>query len=289
MADLEERIGEWRYELAESLGGSAEWLEELEGHLRDEVHALVQAGQPLEQAFAAAVARVGDAPALAAEFARGTPPTPWWPVRVTVIASIALAGLLVGLVVASGRFGGGLGLLLAAHVTAVTLGYCLKLLIGVLATCYVLVRPFGRPDPRQVQGLVRTTYLMTAAALVLTLLGILVGGFWLHQSLGRFWGWGPKETGGALMILWDVAVFAVFSRRLFGAHALLLLGLAGNAVAALALLGPILLDTGLHDFGSSPLAVPLVLFLLAQVALAFLGLVPADCLGRRKTVRMGRG
>ena len=37
MVNLEERIAEWRRSMAEALGGSAEVLEELEGHLRDEL------------------------------------------------------------------------------------------------------------------------------------------------------------------------------------------------------------------------------------------------------------
>ena len=285
MADLEERIGQWRHELAESLGGSAEWLEELEGHLRDEVQRLVQAGQPMEQAFAAAVAQVGGAPALAAEFARGTPASPWWPVRVAVIASIALAGLLVGVLFTSGRLGDPLGLLLATHVTAVTLGYTLTLLVGTLAACYVLARPFGKPDPRQIQGLVRATGRMTAAALVLTALGVVLGGFWAERSLGRFWGWDAKETGGALVILWDVAVLAVFASRLLGAHAMLLLGLAGNVVVALAWFGPSVLGIGQHSYGYPPPVMPLVWFVSAQAALACLGLVPAGYLSKRKVAR----
>ena len=216
MANLEERIGTWRREQAESLGGSAEVLEELEGHLRDEIHRLVQAGQPMEQAFESAVARLGSPPTLAAEFARVTPTKPWLPIRVAVIASIALAGWLVGLLFTSGRLNNELGLLLATHVTAVTLGYTMTLLIGALAVCYLMARPFGVPDPRQLQGLVRATLYLTVAALALTALGVALGGFWAQESWGRFWGWDPKETGAALVLLWDVVMLVILAKRFFG-------------------------------------------------------------------------
>ena len=77
---------------AESLGGSAEVLEELEGHLRDEIGRLVQAGQPAEQAFDAAVTRLGSPQALAAEFARLAPTVSWLPVRLAFVVFIAAAG-----------------------------------------------------------------------------------------------------------------------------------------------------------------------------------------------------
>jgi hypothetical protein len=280
MANLEERIGRWRRELAESLGGSAEALEELEGHLRDEVARLMQAGQSAEQAFEAATARLGDGPALAAEFARAQPAAPWWPVRVGFGALVACAGWLAGLMLA--RLGGDLDLLLAVHVGAITLGYTTTLLIGALAACYVVARPFGVPAPRQVTGLTRVALALTALALGLTALGVVLGGFWAQERLGRFWGWDAKETGGALVLLWDAAIIVVLGRRLVSEHAALVLGLAGNAVVALAWFGPHVLGLGLHAYGWPPLALPLGVFLVAQVGLACLGLVPPGYLrGRR--------
>ena len=143
MADLEAQIMQWRRELAESLGGSAEILEELEGHLRDELGRLMQAGQTAEQAFAAAVAGLGGPDTIAAEFARVAPSAPWLPVRLAIVALIAWAGCLGGLMIAGLR--GNLELLLAAHVGAITLGYTTTLVAGTLAACYLVARPFGAP------------------------------------------------------------------------------------------------------------------------------------------------
>ena len=284
MADLEERIRKWRGEQAESLGGSAEVLEELEGHLRDEVHRLALAGRPMEEAFADAVARLGSPPALAAEFARVTPTTPWLPIRVAVVALIAMGGGLVGFLFASDRLHGGLGLLLATHITAVTLGYTTTLLVGALAACYLLARPFGVPDPRQLQSLVRATRFLTGAALALTALGVVLGGFWTRESWGRFWGWDARETCTALVLLWDVAMLVVLTRRLLSPRATLLLGLAGNAVVALAWFGPNLVGVDLHAYNYPPVAVLLAWFVLAHVALACLAFVPPGYMAKRKAI-----
>ena len=285
MADLEDRIGQWRRDLAESLGGSAEVLEELEGHLRDAVHRLVQAGQPMEEAFEAAVAQLGSSPALVAEFARVTPTASWWPIRVAVIAWIAFAGWLVGQLFTSGRLDKALGLLLATHITAVTLGYVMTLLIGALATCFVLARPFGLPNPRQVQSLLRATHYLTAAALGVTALGVVLGGFWARESWGRFWGWDARETGGALVILWDALMLVILTKRLLGTHLTLLLGLAGNVVVALAWFGPNVYGFSHHAYAYSPLTVLLALFVFAQAAIACLWLVPTGYMSKRKAAQ----
>src|SRR5438270_8180432 len=232
MARLEDRFAQWRRELAEALGGSAETLEELEGHLRDEVNRRIAAGESADAAFTAATAHLGSPASLAAEFARTEIAAPWLPVRLVLIVLIAGAGWLVGTLLPR------LGELLAVHVVCVTLGYSITLLIGTLAACYVVARPFGAPGPRQVEGLVRTTRSLTVAAFILTGLAIVLGGIWARGELGRFWGWDAKETAGLIVLLWDACMVVVLSKRLFGAHVLMLLGFAGNSVIAMAWFGP---------------------------------------------------
>jgi hypothetical protein len=73
MRDLDQAIAEWRCEL--SVGGikSPQALDELENHLREDVQRQVKAGATTEQAFEAAVRRLGSIDALNVEFrkARG--------------------------------------------------------------------------------------------------------------------------------------------------------------------------------------------------------------------------
>jgi hypothetical protein len=279
MANLEERYAAWRRTLAEALGGSAETLEELEQHLRDEVARRIAAGESADAAFGAAAERVGSPTSLAAEFARAVPVTPWLPVRLALVVLIAGTGLLVGMLMP--RAEDALGMLLGVHIAAITLGYSITLLIGSLAACYILARPFGGPAAEQRESLVRATRWLTFAALVLTGCGIILGGFWAQQRLGRFWGWDAKETGGLAVLLWDVAMFVVLSKRLGGDHGPLVLGLAGNVIVIGAWFGPNLLGLGLHSYGATFGGVSVAVFVLANLALAALAFVPAGALRRR--------
>src|ERR1700720_2067304 len=71
MFDLEKAIGDWRRQMLAAGIKAPEPLGELESHLRDDVERQVSAGTTAQQAFGAAVQRIGEAAALSAEFARG--------------------------------------------------------------------------------------------------------------------------------------------------------------------------------------------------------------------------
>jgi hypothetical protein len=69
-ATLEEQIGEWRRYLRRQQAIHAPDVEELEGHLRDHVAALVGGGLAVDEAFLVAIKRLGNLDALSREFAR---------------------------------------------------------------------------------------------------------------------------------------------------------------------------------------------------------------------------
>src|SRR5437588_713046 len=81
MPDREDRIREWKDRLSAAFAGSAEIVEELESHLREEMDRLVQGGQEWEAAFALAQAKLGRPADLAAEYARVAAPARWLPIR----------------------------------------------------------------------------------------------------------------------------------------------------------------------------------------------------------------
>ena len=70
MFNLEDGIKGWRRQLAESGITSAEILDELEGHLRDEVDAQMRSGKTPDNAFKSAVAQMGHSRELGTEFSK---------------------------------------------------------------------------------------------------------------------------------------------------------------------------------------------------------------------------
>ena len=67
---LEEQIAQWREYLRRRQAFHGSDIEELEGHLRDQLTALTEAGLAGEEAFLVAVKRMGSLDALSREFAR---------------------------------------------------------------------------------------------------------------------------------------------------------------------------------------------------------------------------
>ena len=70
MFDLNERINEWRGGLSASGTFSEQDLNELESHLREEIHNLTDSKLSAEEAFLVATHRLGQAGSLTAEFAK---------------------------------------------------------------------------------------------------------------------------------------------------------------------------------------------------------------------------
>src|SRR5881628_1123875 len=76
MFSLEVAIAHWRQQLAGSGIKSAEVLDELESHLRDDVEQQLQSGLGAQEAFEAAAQRIGEAAALKKEFRKAGPAAP---------------------------------------------------------------------------------------------------------------------------------------------------------------------------------------------------------------------
>jgi hypothetical protein len=70
MFNLDQAIGDWRRQMAAGGINSAEVLDELESHLRDDVERQARAGTDAQRAFDSAVRRLGSAKALRREFAK---------------------------------------------------------------------------------------------------------------------------------------------------------------------------------------------------------------------------
>ncbi|EEF57437.1 permease prefix domain 1-containing protein [Pedosphaera parvula] len=72
MFNLNEKIADWRREMLATGIKTPALLDELESHLREDVQQQIRSGSSEEQAFEAAVRRIGQAKALEAEFAKVT-------------------------------------------------------------------------------------------------------------------------------------------------------------------------------------------------------------------------
>ena len=90
---LEDQIAEWRAYVHRRSALHALDVEELEGHLRDQLTALIEAGLTTDEAFLIAVKRMGSLDALSREFARAHSERLW---KQLVIASDADAGTDTG-------------------------------------------------------------------------------------------------------------------------------------------------------------------------------------------------
>jgi len=184
-----------------------------------------------------------------------------------LVGALSALGLLV-LAPYSAPQGTGLELLVAVlntnfwlttHVLIITAGYGVCILTACLAHFAMVMR--GR-------DLSQGVYRLSIVALLLMIVGTILGGIWADQSWGRFWGWDPKENGALLICLWLIWLqHGRHSGHLKGVR--FLVGCAFlNVVVAVSWFGVNLLGVGLHSYGFvSGMAAGLGAFCFVQVAL----------------------
>jgi ABC-type transport system involved in cytochrome c biogenesis permease subunit len=285
MANLDARIAVWRLALEAEIG-DAERVAELEEHLRDALQERLRAGETPEQVLEQVLAQLGSPRALAAEFAKVAAPVPWLPARLVLTAGGLVAALLIGMATLSFARSRGGDPLLMVHIVTIALGYTAALLVGALATCYLLARPLGPLPPGQTRFLMHRALLVNGAGLLLTVVGVLLGGWWASGQMGRFWDWDPREIGGLAVVFWQALVLLLLWYRPSAALPAMLLAIFGNVVVSLAWFGPPLFSDGLnnlHAHGSNQSALLLLaLFVVSQLAIACIGLQPAGWLRRAR-------
>jgi hypothetical protein len=281
MSEFEERVRLWRQSFREALGERPEVIDELEGHLREDVEQLVRSGHSLERAWETARARLGAPTQLAGEFAKLRPT--WLPARlaygVLAAGGVFLAGFLM-LGLARGRFGP----LLAVHVFTVTIGYGAALAVGGLAVCAIIARAGAARDVTRDGAVRHATRRLATMSFVLTAVGVALGAVWAREHMGRYWGWDLKEVGGLSVLCWGVLLALCAYTLERWSLAVLLLAVAGNVVVGLSWFGPGLVAMQ-QTQGTTPWAYALVLgaFLLAQLLVGLLALLPPGRLNPRRT------
>jgi hypothetical protein len=272
MRDVDGRIAAWRRALAETGTCSPDAIDELETHLREEYDRLVRTGEQPDRALELALTRVGTPQTLGAEFGKIGATRPWVLVR-GMMMIFTVAALIVPIWLAFLCHDRHLGLLLAAHVATVTLGFGAILLLGALAACYVTRRLFHDLPAEQGQSLVDATRRLMRWATLLTAAGIVLGMAWMGAKGLPVWSWDPRESGGALVLVWCVMAL-IFTGRRVEVQTGMLAALVGSAVVIAGWFGP---QVVLAQFS----AVPIVVAALLPLLLVPVGLAPAECLRRR--------
>ena len=229
MRDLEQKIVDWRRTMAKASGHRAEVLNELEGHLRDEIDRLRGSGVSADKVFEMALSKLGTPSPVAAEFDKLTAaPTTWLPIKFARISVVVIALILVAVFTFKLDKA---GVLLATHVVCVTLGYLMTFIIGSLGICALLSQWFGTSGPTQRHALLRSILRFASISAIVTGIGIVLGAFWAKDHMGRYWDWDFKETGGVLVFGWTTLIAALRWLRPVQA-AVVFLAILGNAITA---------------------------------------------------------
>ena len=166
---------------------------------------------------------------------------------------------------------------LATHVVAVTVGYASTFVAGFLALVYILRGVFTKTlDADTGKSLARMIYGIVCFATLFSFVGTVLGGIWADQSWGRFWGWDPKENGALIIVLWNALILHLRWGGFIRERGLVLCTIGGNIVTSWSWFGVNMLGIGLHSYGFTDAAFQwLVLFVVSQLALIALGLLPA--------------
>ncbi len=169
---------------------------------------------------------------------------------------------------------------LATHVVVVTLGYASTFLAGFLAIVYIFLGVFTKHAlayrRRKSKSLAQMVYGIVCFATLFSFAGTVLGGIWADQSWGRFWGWDPKENGALLIVLWNATILHARWGGIVRERGLMNLAVVGNIVTSWSWFGVNMLGIGLHSYGFTDAAFRwLMLFVVSQLALIGLGLLPA--------------
>ena len=140
---------------------------------------------------------------------------------------------------------------LATHVTAITLGYSAGMLAALLASVYLLAKPFRARfrDQAFFKSLGRMVYGVLAFGLIFSAVGTILGGIWANDSWGRFWGWDPKENGAMLIVLSQIVILHARMGGYLREHGVCMAAAFGGTIVAFSWWGVNLLGVGLHSYG----------------------------------------
>lgn len=253
-------------------------LDELESHLREEFDRLVASGKAQTDAWDQATRKLGHPQKLAHEFAKLRRPH-WLPAWIGSAALAICIGLVTWFVfarVTSGRF----SVLLASHVVLITAGYTAVFAIGFMGICAAILRAVAGWNDRQDAAFCHAGARLALLAMIATFIGSVLGARWARDHLGRWWGWDARELGGVCVLTWSFLLWQAFRATEAPPQSRLFLAVMANVVVSVAWFGHMLTDGG-QSYGSATMPVGIFLgaFLIMQMLLVYLTLLPAEALG----------
>ena len=215
-----------------------ETLRELEGHLREDIAALVSSGTPQDQAFSLAVARLGPSGSVATEFRklkdRSSVPLA---LGLLLLAGMMVAGAMELIKVAQG-LSSGMTFLLAAHILTLTAGYGAAYLIGGFGIYYICRDRFYVLSPASQYALRRAVYVFSHISAGLVAAGLVLGMFWSKQNLGFYFGaGGAREAGAWCAAAWLIALCLIQRSGQLSDRKGMLLGVTSNVIISMAWFG----------------------------------------------------
>jgi hypothetical protein len=271
MFNLEPAIAVWRQQMIASGIKSSTVLDELEGHLRDDINTLRSSGTPEVQAFETAVSRLGTPRSMRTEFNKVKRTS----LDFVTIASFSWIGvaILLALLLSGRLFSGRLNFLLFSHVFSLTTGYFAALLTGSFGVYYVCCQLCLKLSPSRQESLNHAGILFTRVAAGLVTVGFVLGMLWSKQNLGRYFGAGPREIGTLCAFAWIIT--AVVFQRFFqmNGRATMLMCIGGNVIISLAWFGSGIIASGSRSYGIGNYW-PLAVFIGIHFAFLIMGGVP---------------
>ncbi len=226
MQELETKIATWRKGMSAALPGRDETVKELEEHLRDHIEAKVKGGTSPADAFAHAVARMGETQEVARAFrqleSRWTAAT--WSIAVIcglmAVPLVWMAGAIL-LEIESRDF------LLNLHGFILITGYLAVFATGLLGLSTILGLAWKNPlDARDQNALQRAFVRFAFVGSGFVSAGIVLGMWWAAVHRGSVWSW--DSIGGSSLwvclsvwLLLAVQLRVVIGDRLRGLLAVL--------------------------------------------------------------------
>lgn len=240
MRNLEEKIADWRKQMAAGGLKSRAVLDELGSHLREEIDIRLACGESESHAFECGVVWIGSPGPIQAEFNKmertGS--------RAMKIGATVWAVLSLGeaVVLSALMFSGTLHLLLATHIFCLVVGYLASFITGGLAIYYAYSHWFGNFSTAQRQSVERAVLWFSQTAAGLVVVGFILGVLWSIQNRGTYWGGTPREVGALYASVWLVVLWGVQQFFRQDAYARMQACIGGNIIVGSAWFGAVVLS-----------------------------------------------